>query len=58
LIYDLILIGPFIGRFSVVPDENLLSLSLYVFVLIFSATVAVWLFWFDWAQDKPRVETA
>jgi hypothetical protein len=35
LIYDLILIGSSIGRFPVVPDANLLSLSLNVFVFGF-----------------------
>lgn len=58
LIYDLILIGPFLRRFPVVPDANRLSLTLYVIVLVFSAIVAVWLFWFDRASPKPRLETA
>jgi hypothetical protein len=46
LVYDLILLPPFLGHFAKVPPEKLLSLSVYTAVLIYSALLAIWfLFW-------------
>lgn len=42
LVYDLVLLPPFVAHFATVTPERLLSLSLYVAVLIYSATLAVW----------------
>ena len=42
LVYDLILLPPFIAHFAGVAPERLLSLTLYVAVLVYSAVLAVW----------------
>jgi len=42
LVYDIILLPPFLAHFSRVPPELTTSLTLYVGVLIYSAVLAVW----------------
>lgn len=42
LVYDLILLPPFVAHFASVTPERLLSLSLYVAVLVYSAALAIW----------------
>ena len=42
LVYDLILLPPFLGHFDKVPAELVTSLSVYVAVLIYSAGLALW----------------
>lgn len=42
LLYDLVLLPPFLTRFTTVAPERLLSLTLYTAVLIYSAAVAIW----------------
>ena len=42
LAYDLILIVPFIGHFTTVTSDHLLSLSIYVAVLVYSGALAVY----------------
>lgn len=46
LVYDIILLPPFLAHFNRVPSELMTSLTIYVGVLIYSALLAVWfLFW-------------
>lgn len=42
LVYDIILLPPFLAHFSRVPPELRTSLTIYVAVLIYSAVLAVW----------------
>ena len=42
LVYDLILLPPFIGHFARVTPERMLSLTLYTSVLVYSAALAIW----------------
>lgn len=42
LAYDLILIGPFLTHLSTVKDEHRLSLILYISVLLYSGTLAIY----------------
>ncbi len=42
LAYDVILILPFIQRFSDVPQNQYLSLIVYTFVVIYSAALAIY----------------
>lgn len=42
LAYDLILLPPFVAHFASVAPERLLSLTLYVAVLVYSAALATW----------------
>jgi hypothetical protein len=41
LAYDLVLIGPFLADFASVPPGHLLSLVIYVLVLVYSGTLAI-----------------
>lgn len=42
LVYDLVLIPPFVRHFAVVSDEHLTSLAVYVGVLVYSALLAIY----------------
>ena len=42
LAYDLVLIGPFLILFRTVKPEHLLSLTVYIFVLVYSGAVAIY----------------
>lgn len=44
LVYDLILLPPFLRHFGTVPDAHRLSLTLYTAVLLASAVLALWYF--------------
>ncbi len=50
LAYDLVLLPPFLLHFATVRPEHLLSLSIYVAVLVYSAIVALGLIWQDRAE--------
>jgi hypothetical protein len=52
LAYDLVLLGPFIDRFSVAEDGELLSLIVYTAFLLYSAGLAVYYLWLErvWAD--------
>ena len=52
LAYDLVLLGPFIDRFSVAEDGELLSLVVYTAFLLYSAALAVHYLWIErlWAD--------
>ncbi len=56
-LYDVILIGPLLGRFGSAPPEQMPSLYFYVFVLVFSGAIAVWLFARDWRWARPGLAT-
>ena len=47
LAYDLVLLPPFLAHFGTVKPEHLLSLTVYVAVLVYSAIVAMALLWQD-----------
>lgn len=42
LVYDLILMPPFLRHFDTVPDAHRLSLTLYTAALLASAVLALW----------------
>lgn len=42
VLYDLVLIGPFIGRFHTVPPEMLFSLTVYTSVVALSGLIGLW----------------
>lgn len=47
LAYDLVLIGPFVGRLSTVPDQWRASQILYIVVLVVSGLLAAWYLFLD-----------
>ena len=51
LAYDLVLLGPFIDRFSVAEDGELLSLAVYTAFLLYSAALAVYYLWLEGWQS-------
>ncbi len=57
-LYDVILIGPLLGRFASAPPEQMPSLYFYVFVLVFSAAVTIWLFLRDRFPVRGRAGAA
>jgi hypothetical protein len=42
LVYDIVLLPPFLAHFAAVTPERTTSLVLYVAVLVYSAALAVW----------------
>lgn len=52
LAYDLILIGPFLAHFGAVDPAHRLSLILYVAVLVYSGTIAVYYLFVN-AETRP-----
>jgi hypothetical protein len=47
LLYDLVLLPPFIGHFSSVKPEMLLSLTIYTIVVTLSGLIAIWYLFID-----------
>jgi hypothetical protein len=57
LAYDLVLLVPFLTFFASVRPDHRLSLILYVAVLLYSGTLAIYYLFFDW-KGKSATRTA
>lgn len=45
LVYDLVLLPPFLAHFQTVAPDRLTSLTVYVAVLVYSLVLAIWFLW-------------